>query len=416
MSQAGPISSSGGGGGDVTLVPDSGGGITGSSINVFGQQADTTPVMDTLNSAGDFLIENRTWQTKYVVDASTTEGTRATFSTIQDAFDQITTDHGISPKVAYCVFIRPGIYTENPVIPNSVRIIIEADVANSAYIIGDLTGGTGGNITLQNINVADLFGAGGDVDLSGAVNTWIYNCSFYSFTASGGTHRAYNSDLANSTVCTLTGGSLLAQSSQALSLVMTDAIGSFFDCSLGNPVTFSGASIISIFGGLTSNTITVEDTTSLYFENLTSTATNIVTASDDAIVSYSKVTSRSPGNVLSVVSLSGNATASSFPTTGSTVKLRRTDVTGTVSVTGYDQYIGLGAAPSAVSLPNNASGNVWLKDQVVIIKDESGDATADPQVITPTVPALIDGVTSKSISTDYGSYQILFDGTDYWTF
>lgn len=53
--------------------------------NILGQQAGSIPVMYTNGASDSLRIENRTWETPYVIDASSTVGLRGTYTTIAAA-------------------------------------------------------------------------------------------------------------------------------------------------------------------------------------------------------------------------------------------------------------------------------------------------------------------------------------------
>ena len=61
-----------------------------------------------------------------MVDASATQGLRGTFTTIQDAIDQIVADGGGSLPF-HTVFVRPGTYADPIVLPANVGINIIGD-------------------------------------------------------------------------------------------------------------------------------------------------------------------------------------------------------------------------------------------------------------------------------------------------
>src|SRR5260221_1100179 len=72
----------------VSLTPDSGSAVAavGGTIPTLGYQAGTVQTMRTYNDgAGNFRVADQTWQTQYVVDKSTTNGLKGTFTTIQSA-------------------------------------------------------------------------------------------------------------------------------------------------------------------------------------------------------------------------------------------------------------------------------------------------------------------------------------------
>lgn len=68
------------------------------------------------------------------------------------------------------------------------------------------------------------------------------------------------------------------------------------------------------------------------------------------------------------------------------------------------------AAPRTVTIPNISNSN-----QIYMIKDGSGGAgTNNITVTTPGGTVLIDGATSQVINVNYGSMQVVFDGTNYF--
>lgn len=106
------LNGGGGGGGITSLVPDTGAAISSPSIDLVGMLANTTMVMQTLNNGGELAIENRTWETQYVVDTNATPGLRGTYTTIQAAMDAAAAD-GMSNSNPKKIILRNGSYLEN---------------------------------------------------------------------------------------------------------------------------------------------------------------------------------------------------------------------------------------------------------------------------------------------------------------
>lgn len=134
------------------LTPDDGGQVTAvaGNINVFGQKAGVVPVVETHNVANVFTIEDRTWQTQYVVDASTTVGLQGTYTTVQAAINQAVLD-GASLTVQKMISVRYGTYVEDLDIPPGIFIKGEAMVSQPGAV--PLYTEIRGNHTLQATNL-----------------------------------------------------------------------------------------------------------------------------------------------------------------------------------------------------------------------------------------------------------------------
>lgn len=94
--------------------------------------------------------------------------------------------------------------------------------------------------------------------------------------------------------------------------------------------------------------------------------------------------------------------------------LFRRIVTGTdYTIDVIDYYVGVSdtTSPRAISLPPAASAE---NGRVYIIKDESGGAGTNNIIINPDGSELIDGVATKSISTNYGAMTVICDGSQWF--
>jgi hypothetical protein len=142
------VSLSGTGAGQ-TITGDSGGALspTAGNWNILGQQAGSIAVMDTIGSGSTLSVENRAWLTSLVVDASTTNGTRGTFSTIASALT--------AASSGQTIFIRPGTYTENLTLKAGVDLCAfdcDAETPN-VTIVGKCTMTTAGTVTMSGIRL-----------------------------------------------------------------------------------------------------------------------------------------------------------------------------------------------------------------------------------------------------------------------
>lgn len=60
-------------------------------------------------------------------------------------------------------------------------------------------------------------------------------------------------------------------------------------------------------------------------------------------------------------------------------------------------------------------GSLLNNGQTIVVKDAAGDALISPITITPDGGKLIDGAASIQVNSNYGSKEIYFDGTNYFT-
>lgn len=132
-----------------TITGDSGGALspTAGNWNILGQQASTIAVMDTIGSGSTLRIEDRTYLTAFVVDPSTTNGLRGTFSTVQAAIT--------AASAGTTVFIRSGTYTEDLTLKAGVNLqgFDSADPNNSTIIIGNATATFAGSCSIAGVTL-----------------------------------------------------------------------------------------------------------------------------------------------------------------------------------------------------------------------------------------------------------------------
>ena len=162
-----------------TLTPNSGAAISPSSsnINVQGLAANSGgnayPVFTYNGGAAQLNIENRTYLTPYVVDASTTNGSKGTFTTIAAALTQASAD-----SYQGDIFIRPGTYTENPTLPAGINLTASGSdgLTGTVIINGNITCSGNGTSTIYGIQLQTNSAAFLTVSGSSATVVNIVNC------------------------------------------------------------------------------------------------------------------------------------------------------------------------------------------------------------------------------------------------
>lgn len=150
------ISQSGAGAALQTLTPNSGGAVSPVANNINDQGlsanagANAFPLFSYNGGAGQLNWENRTYLTPYIVDHSTTNGRKGTFTTIAAAYAQAVTD-GFQGAIG----IRPGTYTENVTLSPGIDITALSGNAEDPDIIiaGTLTLASAGTVTVSNIEL-----------------------------------------------------------------------------------------------------------------------------------------------------------------------------------------------------------------------------------------------------------------------
>lgn len=415
MSQGGTNGSSGGGGGLVIgLTPDTGGQVTAvaGNINVLGQKAGaTTQAMMTINTGNNLMVEDRTWQTRYVVDASATVGLRGTFTTVQDAINQAIADGTIGPVI----YVRRGLYIENINVPagKSVHIIGPAatpmdSFQNAALVLISGTATIVGTAYFENISVNTIN------HTSSGTTVYAFNSNFLNITSIG--TLILDSCIFTSTGSDLSGGTIRIRN---CSLLGTGA-----DC-----ISFTGgtASIMENCHGFHPSvaiSVAVTNAASVTFinnSNLTLAGTTtgdikIQNCSLSAAVNFASATTLSVSGVSFSPQGSGSQLVTQVPTTLYASSqgniLSRRAVTSNGNVTNNDQYVGCNKAGAlAISLV----ATNFVKGQVLTFKDESGAAAVNNITITPTA-GTIDGAASYVMSINYQAINVIFDGTNFFIF
>lgn len=435
-------SGAGGGGGSITLVPDSGSALNGTAFNIQGFQAGSTRVIETINNSGNFQVEDRSWLSRYVVDPSTSAGTRGTFSTITDAINQAVFDGAILANgLVQTVWIRPGYYQEDVAIPDNAFLNIICQSAggyvntntSDSVILGSVTFGAttitywenvcfytqagADTITIPDVasisfkNCTIIEGSNSAVNVTGNSYPVSFDgCTFFGkvvastpndqSTSRGlvlnsrlvsqwqlsnyAAFRCINCDLigficndhavAETLNCQGTAASLpfISGTTDGQQVVLNTSLRTLGQSNLPSPIfDFPGT---LFFSNLTFKPI--DDTNHWPFPALFSAQTTV------------KLTPTMQGNVLKSIRVASN-----------------------YAVQYHDQYIGVTDTTSARTITLN---DLIMPDQIVIIKDESLNASVNPITVNVSGGGLIDGQASQQIAQNGASLTFIFDGTNYF--
>lgn len=181
MSQIYKTSTGGGGGGGTlsTLTPNSGGPVTSvaNNTNVVGLAANpggnAFPVFSYNGGAGQFNLESRTFLTPYVVDASATNGRKGTFTTVTAAIAQAVAD-GFQGTI----FLRAGTYTENITLPAGINLsgFTSDALSSDVVLLGTVTMTAAGTSSITGIQLKPNGSNAVVVSGANAVNLNLYYC------------------------------------------------------------------------------------------------------------------------------------------------------------------------------------------------------------------------------------------------
>jgi hypothetical protein len=440
MSQIAKQSTGGGGGGDVnSLTPDVGAVVTavGGTIPTLGYQAATVQTMRTYNDgAGNFRIADQTWETQYVVDVSTTDGLRGTFTTIQAAIAAAVAD-GAALGNYKKIYIRTGTYTEDLTIPSGVILVGQTfsmptggiiTPIESTVILGNHT--FTGNVVcgFQNLNFVatsgDMF-SGGSIVLC-----YMDNCYF----AQTGTDNIFNIVASSSYLsfldCTLDGsGQTLITMSSSMMMMrncqfpttgvinLTDANdATFINCSNIGEISTTGGTINVYSCTFSTNTSTynISGTASGIIQNCVFLGTSI--GVQNTITAKLSNCSSTLGNLIyetGIVYLNPIVMQGSV-IHGINITLSSSGVSD-YTVLNSDHFLGVNntISPNAtITLPDATL--VVNEGQEFIIKDISGNASTNNIIIVVNNSGTIDGSASFTINIDYGSVTVRYDGSNYF--
>lgn len=267
-----------------TLTPNSGGAVSASSSNIndkglaANSGGNAFPLFSYNGGAGVLNWENRTYLTPYVVDASTTNGSKGTFTTIALALSQASTD-----SYQGDIFIRAGTYTENVTLIAGVNLVAFTTDAftPSVTIAGKLSFSSAGTVSLSGLNLQTNSDNVLAVTGSAASIVNLNNCNLNLTNNTGITFSSSNSSAAiNITNCTCdTGTTGIAyfsdSSSGTLSIIQSEFLNSGASTTANTksagqvaikystfrlPITYSSSNTSTTFNNCTFNTASTNST------------------------------------------------------------------------------------------------------------------------------------------------------------
>ncbi len=245
-----------------TITGDSGGALsaTANNWNIIGQQAGTVAVMDTIGAVSTLSVEDRSWQTRFVVDASSTVGLRGTFQTIAAAI--------AAASSGDTIYIRPGTYTEDLTLKDGVNLVssVGQSIATS-YPLTTIKGThtiTAGIISIKNIALVSKAIAAAIITTSGACTVTLTDCTIFYSTqpalvgASSGNFQLFNCVSPN------------AASGAGCLLSLTTANATLRNCDIqaaASPSTVAGSGSITILDSRFTEGVTTSDTSAFLCTN-----------------------------------------------------------------------------------------------------------------------------------------------------
>lgn len=414
----------GGGSGIAALLSNDGSPTIGSTPGVTGQSAGNSPVLSSRISSGNLVLEDRTWNTRYVVDPSSTPGVRGTYQTIGDALTQAAADGWSYVTTGICtIFVRRGAYTENVTIPSGLAVHIIGYTPSGpntnfgdVVISGTITLSSGSYVVLENMainasnggadsvlvpagvlgitmkNVALLGGTTSSIRYTGAGQaSYLYDMLFASPLVIGATTvNCYNSSF--QAAASISGGTLNLRQCDSFGVELSGS---------GNVNAINSRFFVGVTG-------TTSATPTFYNSSYLAANANSAFLGHTGNASF--------GNI-SVANGSDLYTSSVTPLFQGTSQgnvIKRTAVSSDYTVLFSDYYIGVTstAAPRTITLPNPATIS---KDQSFTVKDESMGAASNNITVVPS-SGLIDGAANKIINTNGGALTVISNGTNYFIF
>lgn len=448
-----------------TITGDSGGALspTAGNWNILGQQAGSVAVMDTIGTAPSTLrIEDRTWTTSLVVDASATVGLRGTYQTITAALAASTSGQTI--------FVRPGTYTENITLVAGVNLQAyeSSGYSRSTVIQGTITASFAGRCTISGFNLLNVNADIVHVTGAAQTNLIIKDCLILQ-SANAGSHYFLTSDssggaityvfncfgnlTANGAYFNVSGGSVICDdcffrndgSSAVVNTFTTTTTTRLVDCVVQNLFSVNGATLIlercqisantvlavalaitnagvvvseyTVYGGGTDQTLITIDATSR-FEGIHTTLDVDANVSGTIMtnagtLTYDMISQRDnaggPGKGVVPV-----PTTTAYTNFGC-ARFRQGQLVNITTPGAYpyttltSDYVILVDTSSARTITPLASP---VTGQTYRIKDNVGSGAANNITITPSGKN-IDGVASHVINTNYGSADIVYNGTQW---
>lgn len=356
--------------------------------------------------------------TPYIVDVNGNPG--SAFTTIQSAIDQAVAD-GADLNNPRIIYIRLGTYVENLQIPAGIKLqslgtnrslgthvmvmgnhtITEAaliavqgiffqDGANDGTILFD----PDGNTVLYNFKDSVFFGSStSGVFFDFAATGHIFNDCSFSHSAGMPIFSSSSGGIVNFRVCQFSEGFIDTPNTEL----------HFFYCH-GIPNIVAQDSLIAQYSTFNAEG-SIAGTGNVILKQVGLGSPAITSTGILELSNIYKVALGNSGDLYSPgMDLRAVAT-----TMGNVIPSKRVD--DSYGIDGeMDFYIGVTdtSSPRVITLPDSPFACL---DRTYIIKDESGGAGTNSIILD--APNLIDGQASLAIAVDYGSVEVIFDGTNY---
>lgn len=404
-----------------TLTPDEGGIISpiGGNINVFGQPSLTSKVMTTSQSPdGTMNVENRVYTTRYVVDGSSTAGLRGTYTTVQAAINQAVAD-GATVEDTFTIYIRNGVYVENPVLPNNASLCFIGENNLAAEVSGTWTFGS--NCTFEASFLHFSSGSSTYALVLPTITAYFYDCIFSGAdNTAGGIHTTGNVDSIKIFNCYFPVGLNLFEGSSGAGRAQMQ--GCELQCNFDGFIIGGTAELE--MRSCTSNNITLADTGKLRLFCSTITAADVGpgcirgtssgiqevfsnTFYPDAGVGISATsTFLWGGNVSKDLPLCDGAPTLTYQQSqqGNVVGVRLPAGDATININ--DNFLGVDtSAPRTITMIHTP-----IVGETYTIADVTGGAGSNTITIVGN-GSNIDGAVTFPISSAYGSVTLIFTGT-----
>lgn len=396
-------SGGGGGGGNIdTITPNSGGPVSpvANNINDIGLAANAGgnafPLFSYNGGNPNVQWENRTYLSPYVVDPSTTNGSKGTFTTLAAAITQSIADGAATTLDGATIYIRNNVITETiSLSTNGINISILGTGGKSSQEVpggnpifnGSFTYSGNGNILFSNVDM----GTSSSLTMTGTGTFSVTDCySSADITFSGNQFFFDNSTADASSVWTLSAGEFSVRNSNVAQLT----------------ITYSGTADSSFINSNFSGTLAGTTSGLLFFNAcyLPITANNMTGGTIEVFTN-----TFGPNNFFANTNVTYQKGQSEI---GNVFVCTRVAISYAAFF--YDYYIGVTSTAAARTITLPTAG--LIKNQSFIIKDESGGAgTNNISVVVAGGVKTIDGLTSYPININYGSVTVVYNGTNFFT-
>lgn len=408
---------------NVTITTQDTQSVSGVAFEIFGALAYDVPVMDTyLDNDDRITIENRTWDTPFVIDKSAVEGERGTYTDLQTAIDDLVVAGYGTLENPGVIRFRTGQYEFNTpiVLPAGIFLILK----------GDVNEGIVGNSNFTEVEIKTKI-TGSDENIS----LYIYNMTV-------STSDDYGIEL--------TGGNLYVSNAQVRDANLTGVFANYSYCSACN-ITVQSCSLNLSFCGSMYATMADQSTVFASYCNYLTVQQNNATLPSQLILEHCNQVISTGNDLANSSAFYDYCTLGASPLqneaealyVGSIVESNATlgpgsglfDVgiqprqkrmtKGSVFVSRYvdtdttlnkfDHFLGIkgNVAPVSVLLPYTSSLEVGIRWQSWVIADLEGTASTNPITLVGE-GCLINGQASLVIDQDFGGVQLYFDGTNYY--